>query len=279
MNGPYRQEAFDPGNPVVYQPYAGYRSFHHIRSGLEDEHKDERTHHPGKIRRFDQLPVKIQAIAKQLLQERLQNWADKVTFHSADLYFPEALFKDEVPARLNYGPVPKYQLWFVFSFPEKRIKEYCFEVSFDQYGQVLKFEFSHHFVYLEQTLYQYDQAQKLALEHVKARQYKPDLLNLELKYSSDSGRLNWQFYFLQAETDTPQRTVKTIRVIIVDLVCQLVIYDQRLIAGSSKTRVHIEAGTIVSETIQDGKKVQVVRFTAIEEELLGPEGEDVPPAP
>ncbi|WP_300597968.1 hypothetical protein [Niabella sp.] len=281
MNGPYRPEPFDPEDPKVYQPYVGRGFFSRIHSGREAYHKDESRYLPQPVDALDQLPVKIQTIAKQVLEDCLGQWAGKVVFHSAHIYSPEQFFKNELLAQSNYGLVPEYQLWFIFCFPEKRIREYCFEMSFDQYGQVLKFEFPRFSFYLEQTLNQYDQAQQLALAYVKEKNYKPDFLDLELKYSADWGRLNWKFYYLQKERDTPDFNQKKIRVIIIDLMFRMVIYDQELNANARKIPARMEKGTLISETIQDGKKVQVVRFTEIEEKHLRLEDEEdlPPPAP
>ncbi|MCF3108932.1 hypothetical protein LL912_09095 [Niabella sp. CC-SYL272] len=281
MNDPYRPEPFDPEDPIVYQPYMGYGSFHRIRCGPDDYSKDEWEHHPREVKQFDKLPLKIQTIAKRVLEDSLEQWAGKVVFHSANIYRPERFFKGEILAQSNYRLVPKYQLWFVFSFSEKRIKEYCFEMSFDQYRQILKFDFPRYLFYLEQTLNEYERGHKLALEYVKAKNYKPDLIDLELKYAADSGRLNWEFYYLQKEADTAVVNQKRIRVVIVDLMFNMVIYDQELHATSSKVPARMEKETVISETIWNGKKIQVVCFTAIEEDLpwLEDEEEGPPPPP
>ncbi|MGJ7032876.1 hypothetical protein [Niabella hirudinis] len=261
MNGPYRPVPFDPEAPMVYQPHAGNGSFGRIQPGPEAYWKNEGDYLPELVNKFDQLPIKIQTIAKQVLADSLQQWADKVTFHSAQVYSPERFFKDEMLAQSNYRLIPNYRLWFIFSFPEMRVQEYCFEMSFDKLGQVLKIDFPRFFLHLEQTLHHYELAQRLALNYVKAQRYKPGLFDVEFQYSEDSGRLNWKFYYLQNEVDTPERNQKWIRIIIVDSLMPLVIYDQELRASWGKTPVRVEGGTVVSETIRHGKKVQVVRFT------------------
>jgi|GEM_PF-6372845 len=277
MNGPYRPEPFDPEGPMVYQPHAGNGFFGRIQPGPEAYWKNEGDHLPELVSRLDQLPIEIQMIAKRVLEDSLKQWADKVTFHSARVYNPECFFKDEMLAQANYGLIPNYQLWFIFSFPEMRVQEYCFEMSFDKLGQVLKIDFPRFFHHLEQTLYHYDRAQELALEYVKAQNYKPGLFDLELKYSADSGRLNWKFYYLQKEADTPELNKKWIRLIIVDLLLQMVIYDQEHLAVRNKVPARREEGTVLSETIQDGKKVQVVRFTTIDK--LFPDPDEGTPEP
>ncbi|SDC08347.1 hypothetical protein [Niabella drilacis] len=279
MNGPYREEPFDPENPVVYQPYVNYSSFHRIRSGLKDYGKDEWAYQPREIKRFDRLPEKIRTIATQVLEDSLQQWADKVTFHSARIYQPERFFKDEVRAQSNYHLVPRYQLWFVFSFPEMRVKEYCFEVSFDKLGQVLKFDFPRYLFHLEQTLYHYDRAQELARAYVAAKKYKPVFFNLELKYAADSGQLNWKFYYLQKELDSPGVNQKKIRMIIVDLTAQMVIFDRELHSTSNKIPAHKEKRTCISETIWNGERIQIMDVAISVEEPQDQEAWPAPPEP
>ncbi len=273
MNGPYRPKVFDPENPMVYQPYVSYTAYTRINPGTEAHWKDESQYAPKQIKEFDKLPSKIQAIVTRVLEDSLRQWTGNVVFHSARVYSPERFYKDEVLSQANYGLILRYQLWFIFSFPEKRIEEYCFEMSLDQYGQVLKFEFPRFFHFLEQTLYHYDRAAERALGYIKTKNYKPDFFDLELTYDADSGKLNWKFCYLQKEIDAPAFNQKKIRVIIVDLVLDMVIYDQELHAFANKIPTHKEERTVLSETIWNGERVQVTDVAITMEEPPDPEEE------
>ena len=175
---------------------------------------------------LNQLPSKIQYIANTILDSAMTGFLNNIRFVKGQIIDLDLLLNDDsVSQTENNFIVPKYQLFFEWADSSLNIKKYCFELSFDQYGQVTFFEWPREDYNKKENFINPQSVLTKAVKYAKNKEYKTDTFLSEFKYDSELNRMCWYISFLQSSTGDKFNYTKNYNVVVIDATALLVLKE------------------------------------------------------
>jgi hypothetical protein len=153
-----------------------------------------------KIDSFAQLPARIKIIVNEVFKKSLTDFSDNIFFSQGQmLNIEDYAATDSSFQSLYQYPLPKYFLEFNLQDTSISIKSYCLQLSLDQYGQVLSFNWPRKHFNKRQDFVLGSVLKNEAVQFAKGKNYKTGQSFFEMHYNEERRRVEWHFYFLQKQ--------------------------------------------------------------------------------
>jgi hypothetical protein len=164
-----------------------------------------------------QLPTKIQFIVNYWIKKSMTDFANNVKLVRGQIMDIESLFaNDSIPQTEQQGIIPKYQLFYELSDSSLNIGAYGFEVTFDQYGQVLYFGWPIDDYNIREKFIKPQSVLDLAIKHCKKKKYKTNKRSYELKFDPKLNKMCWYISFIQKSSGNEFDGYKEFITIVID---------------------------------------------------------------
>jgi hypothetical protein len=121
--------------------------------------------------------------------------------------------------------MPKYELYFELHDTSIGINRYCFQVSLDQYGQILSFDWPREKFNKKDSFINPELLQKTALTYAKKMKYKTKTVISDLYFDDCRQRLFWYFSFLQKSEGDNFNFSKVYKTVVVDCLDNYVVEE------------------------------------------------------
>ena len=139
---------------IIHQPYPG-RIVYPIKT--------------TEVNSLSQLPSKHQFIINTIISKSMTEFQDSIVFVKGQMINVEKWFaKDSVPQTQYQYVIPTYQLFFELRDISLGVIKYVFELSLDQYGQVIKFDWPRSHYNKRANFVKTDQVLQFAVDYVRA---------------------------------------------------------------------------------------------------------------
>jgi hypothetical protein len=175
---------------------------------------------------LSQLPTRISFIINNLFRTTMTDFASNIVFIKGQIIDIESWAAKDSTFQTEYKfVIPKYELYFELRDTSIGIKSYCFEVSLDQYGQIIRFEWPREEFNKRNSFIKPDLLQKTALTYATKKKYKTKTYISDLYFDEGRQRLYWHFSFLQKSTGDNFDYSREYKTIVVDALDDYVIEE------------------------------------------------------
>lgn len=195
----------------IYQPFLGLPLY---------------TSNATEVDSIKQLPTKIQFISDYIIKSSMSDFFNNVRFVKGQIIDLDTWLKNDSISQTEYKHViPKYQLFFELKDTILGINKYCFELSFDQYGQVICFDWPREGYDKKTNFIDPNSVQVEAIKYAKRKKYKTDTFVFELKYDDETNKLCWHISFLQKSLGDEYNYSKKYKTIVIDSISLTVLKE------------------------------------------------------
>lgn len=175
---------------------------------------------------LSQLPTRIPFILNNLFKTALTDFVTNIVFLKGQIIDIESWASKDSTFQTEYDfVIPKYELFFELRDTSIGIKRYCIDVSFDQYGQITRFdwpreEFNKRALFIKPSL-----LKKTAFNYATKKKYKTQICVSDLFFDEGRQRLYWHFSFLQRSTGDSFNDSKEYKTIAIDALDNYVVEE------------------------------------------------------
>jgi len=166
---------------------------------------------------LNQLPAKIQSKARTIINTTMTGFLLRVNFIGANVIDLDSWQKEDTLGEVEFNKVvPKYELHFQFCDTLLGIKSYCVELDFDQYGQLLNYNWPTDSYSYRAKFLKPNMIKKKAFEFAKRKKYKTRKFISDLVYDKSLNMLCWHVSFWQKTTYQKNGHTEKFNTIIID---------------------------------------------------------------
>ncbi|MGZ5242539.1 MAG: hypothetical protein ACXWEY_07525 [Bacteroidia bacterium] len=164
-----------------------------------------------------ELPPKIQVTIQNLFKYSMPDFINNIEFkRGQNIDVEKALVNDSDTVFDEKYIIPKYQLFFELADSQINIGKYCFELSFDQFGQITYFGWPRENYGKRDDFVSADKIHKNAMKFAQKKKYKTDVFVYELVYDDKMDIITWQISFLQESTGDEYNYSKSYKTIVLN---------------------------------------------------------------
>jgi hypothetical protein len=188
---------------MIHQPYKG-RVVYPIQT--------------SEINSLSILPTKYQFIIQDVISKSMTDFQNNIVFVKGQIIDIETwLSKDSVPQTKYQYVIPTYQLHFELRDTSIGVIKYTFEISLDQYGQIIRFDWPRTGYNKRENFLKTDLVLQHAINHAKSKGYQTDVRVFHLQYNRHYRRLCWHISFWQSTEGDVRDNFKKFKTIIIDV--------------------------------------------------------------
>ena len=166
---------------------------------------------------LNQLPSKIQSKARTIINKTMTGFISRVNFIGANVIDLDSWQKEDTLSEVEFNKVvPKYELHFQLCDTLLGIKSYCVDLDFDQYGQLLNYNWPTDSYSIRAKFLKPNMIKKKALEFAKRKRYKTRKFISGLVYDKNLNMLCWHVSFWQKTTYQKNGQTEKFNTIIID---------------------------------------------------------------
>jgi hypothetical protein len=204
---------------IIHQPYPG-RVVYPVQT--------------KEINSLSQLPSKHQFIINTVIRKSMTEFQDSIVFVKGQMIDVENWFtKDSVPQTQYQYVIPTYQLFFELRDISLGVIKYVFELSLDQYGQVIEFDWPRANYNKRSNFVKTDEVLRFAVDYAKSKGYNTDVRQFHLQYNRQYNNLCWLISFFQRTDNDEKEGLKTFKTIVIDARRLTVLAETEMFESSS----------------------------------------------
>jgi hypothetical protein len=175
---------------------------------------------------LSQLPPRIPFIINNLFKIALTDFVNNIVFVKGQIIDIESWAANDSTFQTEYKfVIPKYELFFELRDTSIGIKSYCIDVSFDQYGQITRFDWPREEFNKRASFIKTSLLKKTAFNYATKKKYKTQTCVSDLLFDEGRQRLYWHFSFLQKSTGNSFNYSKEYKTIAVDVLGNYVVEE------------------------------------------------------
>ncbi|MES2690073.1 MAG: hypothetical protein V4658_06685 [Bacteroidota bacterium] len=202
----------------VMQPFCGLPSFYQTATIEVDS--------------FSLLPKKIQLNAKYVIDSLLTDFTQNVKFVKGQIIDIEMLLNIDSTISIQQvyekSLIPKFQLFFLLQDSTIDIDEYCFEMSFDQYGQLTYIEWPRYNHGIKKAFIPFNKIIKSAKQIARMKGFRTKSYQIEYKFDDLTDNPYWEISFLQKSSGNNYNYSKEFKSIGIDVLSGDLIHIQNM---------------------------------------------------
>ncbi len=209
---------------VIHQPYKG-RVVYPIGT--------------TEINALTELPSKHQFIIKTVISKSMTDFQKNIVFIKGQkIDITNWLTIDSVPQTQYEYVIPSYQLFFELRDTSLGIIKYAFELSLDQYGQVVKFDWPRNYYNQKAKFIQTNQVLEYAINFAKNKGYDTDVQQYSLQYNKHNKTLCWLIGFMQPSKEDEKNGFRRYKTIAIDARRLEVVEETEWLEGYPHSRIY-----------------------------------------
>jgi len=173
-----------------------------------------------------QLPTRIPFIINNLFKTALTDFVNNIVFLKGQIIDIESWASEDSTFQTEYKfVIPKYELFFELRDTSIGIRSYCIDVSFDQYGQITRFDWPREEFNKRALFIKPSQLKKTAFNYATKKKYKTQTCISDLYFDEGRQRLYWHFSFLQKSPGDRFNDSKEYKTIAIDALGNYVVEE------------------------------------------------------
>jgi len=175
---------------------------------------------------LNQLPSIIQFISNNIINKSMTDFIDNIRFVKGQIIDLDKWLKNDSIPQTEYNYIiPKYELFFELSDSSLGIKNFCFELNLDQYGQVIFLEWPRENYNKRINFINPNQIKAEAIKYAKEKKYKTETCVYKLKFDSKTNSICWYISFLQEFEGDENWHRKSYKTVVIDAISLMVMYE------------------------------------------------------